>query len=284
MSYPPERHVLRDLGLALERSPGAPDRAILPVVPEIRDGAKRVRLGVLATLVDVVGAGVALRKIAPDWLATADLSVHARDVVPIGPLAGEARALRSGRTTTVVEVRLFDEGAARREVAIATMSFVRIVRPDATRSLETPTEAEVASRFEFALSDSGLTRPYPEALGVRVLDASRGELELARMDYTINSFGSLQGGTVASVAELAGEVAARAAGHEGGVSSDVAVHYLAQGPHGPYRTVAELLRVRPSVARVEVHDAGAGELMAVAMVGVLDPQPSHARAAGPGLN
>jgi acyl-coenzyme A thioesterase PaaI-like protein len=283
MSYPPERHVLRDLGLVLERSPGAPDRALLPLVPEVRDGAERVRLGVLATLVDVVGAGLALRKIAPDWLATADLSVHARDVVPIGPLAGEARALRSGRTTTVVEVRLFDEGAARHEVAFATMSFVRILRPDATRSLETPTD-EVASRFEFALPDSGVTRPYPESLGIRVLDASRGELELSRTDYTINSFGSLQGGTVASLAELAGEVAARAAGHEDGVSSDVAVHYLAQGPRGPYRTVAELLRVRPTLARVEVHDAGAGELMAVATVGILDARSSRSSAAGSARN
>jgi uncharacterized protein (TIGR00369 family) len=284
MSYPPERHVLRDLHLALERSPGTPDRARIPVVPEIRDGAGRIRLGVVATLVDVVGAGIALRRMAPDWLATADLSVHARDVVAVGPLAGEARALRSGRTTTVVEVRLFDEGAARREVALATMTFVRIVRPEATKNLEAPTEAEVESRFEFAFPDSGLTRPYAEALGVRVVDARRGELELVRTDYTVNSFGSLQGGTVASLAELAGEVAARAAGHEGAVSSDLAVHYLAQGPRGPYRTSVELLRVRPSLVRVEVVDAGAEELMAVAIVGVLDGRPFGRSDAAPGLN
>lgn len=151
MSYPPERHVLRDIGLALERSPGAPDRAVLPVVPEIRDGAGRVRLGVLATLVDVVGAGLALRKMAPDWLATADLSVHARDFVPVGPLAGEARTLRSGRTTTVVEVRLVDEGAQRRESALATMTFVRIVAPTrrATWRRRPTSRSRVASSSRF---------------------------------------------------------------------------------------------------------------------------------------
>lgn len=107
-------------------------------------------------------------------------------------------------------------------------------------------------------------------MGIRVLDARRGELELARTDYTVNSFGSLQGGSVASLAELAGEVAARAAGHESAVSTDVAVRYLAQGPRGPYRTSAEVLRLRPSLVRVEVRDVGVGELMAVATVGVGD--------------
>jgi uncharacterized protein (TIGR00369 family) len=264
--YPPERHVLRDLALTLERAPGAPDRALLELPPAVRDDAGRVRLGVLATLVDVVGACLALRRIAPDWLATAELSVHSRDVVPIGPLAAEPRALRSGRTTTVIEVELVDEGAGKRPVALATMTFVRIVRPEATRSLESPAEPEVASRFSFALADSRLEQPYAEALGVRVLDPERGALELVRSDYTINSFGSLQGGTVASLAELAGEVAARAATGARVVSTSVAVHYLAQGPRGPYRTEAEVLRRHPAVARVAVRDDGAGELMAIATV------------------
>lgn len=259
--------MLRDLGLTLVRAPGSADRALLEVVPEVRDDAGRVRIGVLATLVDVVGAGIALRRIAPDWLATADLSVHARDVAPVGPVAAEARALRSGKTTTVVEVQLADEGTGGRAIALATMTFVRIVRPEATRSLETPVEQEVESRFSFALPGSRLKRAYAESLGVRLVDAARGELELPRTDYTVNSFGSLQGGTVASLAELAGEAAARAASGLPLVSLDLAVHYLAQGAVGPYRTSAEVLRRSPALVRVEVRDDGAGELMAVATVG-----------------
>jgi len=258
---------LRDLGLTLVRAPGAADRALLEVVPEVRDDAGRIRIGVLATLVDVVGAGLALRRIAPDWLATADLSVHARDLTPLGPIAAVARALRSGKTTTVVEVELADEGAGGRAIALATMTFVRIVRPDATRSLETPADPEVESRFSFALPGSRLERAYPEALGVRLVDATRGEIELPRSDYTANSFGSLQGGTVASLAELAGEAAARAATGAPLVSSDLAVHYLAQGAVGPYRTAGDVLRRAPALVRVEVRDDGAGELMAVATVG-----------------
>lgn len=266
--YPPEKHVLRDLGLVLERAPGEPDRARIEVVPELRDDAGRIRLGALATLVDVVGAGVALRRIAPDWLATADLSVHTREAIPAGPVVAEAAALRSGRTTTVVEVRIRDAGGAGPEIALATMTFVRITRPEATRTLEPNGDAEAApSSFSFALPGSGLTLPYAQALGVRVCDGARGELELARTDYTVNSFGSLQGGTVASLAELAGEVAARAASGRRVVSSDLAVHYLAQGPQGPYRTAAEVLRTSPALVRAEVYDAGSGERMAVAMVG-----------------
>lgn len=253
----------------LERAPGAPDRARIEVVPELRDDAGRVRLGALATLVDVVGAGVALKHIAPDWLATADLAVSARDAIPVGPVVAEANALRSGRTTTVIEVRLRDAGSGGSDVAIATMTFVRITRPEATRGLDPSAEPDAAAprRFSFALPGSGLTRPYTAALGVRVRDAARGELELERSDYTVNSFGSLQGGIVASLAELAGETAARAATGRPVVSTDLSIHYLSQGPQGPYRTCAEVLRSSPTLVRVEVLDVGIGERMAVAAVG-----------------
>jgi hypothetical protein len=93
--YPPEQHVLRDLALTLERTPGSPDRAVLELDSRASaTTAGRVRLGVLATpAVDVVGAGLALRRrIAPDWLATADLSVHAREVASRWGRSSRSRA------------------------------------------------------------------------------------------------------------------------------------------------------------------------------------------------
>ena len=60
MTYPPARHLLRDLGFSGTR---ADDRSVneLVVTPGLRDD-RGVRLGVLATMVDVGGAGIAEMK------------------------------------------------------------------------------------------------------------------------------------------------------------------------------------------------------------------------------
>ena len=70
---------------------------------------------------------------APDWIATADLTLHLVGGAPPGSVV-EARALglRAGRTTVVIEVGLttdLDDGPAR-ELGIATMSFSVLPRRD----------------------------------------------------------------------------------------------------------------------------------------------------------
>ena len=73
----------------------------------------------------------------------------------------------------------------------------------------------------------------------------------------MNSFGPLQGGDVnASLAELAGEVAARARDRDEVVSTSVAVHYPAQGPVGPTGPRRDSAAGR-SAALVAVRDAAA---------------------------
>ena len=95
MTYPPARHLLRDLGFSGTR---ADDRSVneLVVTPGLRDD-RGVRLGVLATMVDVGGAGIALHAIAPDWIATADLQTHLIRPVTDGVVAVECRPRRGPR-------------------------------------------------------------------------------------------------------------------------------------------------------------------------------------------
>ncbi len=273
-AYPPDRHLFRDLRFSMLRAPGEPDRVVMPIRDELRDAAGAPSLGALAVAVDLAAAGVAMRTIAPDWLATAELEIHSQSIGdPACRVAvAEPALLRSGRTTTVFEVSVRglaseeDLGSERGlDLAHSTMTFVRISRPDVTSALEHPTEPTEPSRVDFALPTSGLERPYLDELGVRTVDARRGVLELPADEFAQNSFGSLQGGIVATLAQAACETATRARLGRPAKATDLSVHYLAQG-RGPYATRCALLRGddRSSVHRVEIRDIPTHALMATA--------------------
>src|SRR5229473_3271185 len=106
--YPPDRHLLRDLRFAFDHDFDARrSRAWMPVVAELCADLGHARPGALATLVDVIGGGLAASAAAPGWIATADLTLHLVGAARPGSVV-EARAdvLRAGRTTVVIEVAL----------------------------------------------------------------------------------------------------------------------------------------------------------------------------------
>ena len=69
----------------------------MPVVPELCTADGSVRAGALATLVDVIGGGLAATVAHPDWIATADLTLHLVGAATqrIGRGAGARRARRA---------------------------------------------------------------------------------------------------------------------------------------------------------------------------------------------
>src|SRR5947207_33197 len=125
-TYPPDRHLLRDLRLEFDHSDATSSKAWLPVVPELCADDGSVRAGALATLVDVIGGGLAATAAQPDWIATADLTLHVVGAATSGSVAAAARVVHAGRTTVVIEVELRDP--ADREIGLATMSFARLPR------------------------------------------------------------------------------------------------------------------------------------------------------------
>ena len=86
-AYPPDRHLLRDLRLEFDHSDGSVSRARMPVVPELCTDDGSVRAGALATLVDVIGGGLAATASQPDWIATADLTLHVVGAATSGSVA-----------------------------------------------------------------------------------------------------------------------------------------------------------------------------------------------------
>lgn len=273
-TYPPDRHVLRDLGHTTERV--ARDHAVVRAVvrPELCGPSGGVRAGVLACLVDVTGAMVALGAVLPDWTATADLAYHARRPIREGPVVMTARPIRAGRSIVVVgcEVRdgLGDDGVDSGEPAgIATMTFARI--PGSASSI-TPAAIEegVGRTTSMALPDSGFRAPFHEALGLRFVDPAAGIVEVDKTGYVRNSFGTINGGVVAATLAAAAEAAGAAATGAPVETLDLQVHYLAQTKEGPARTTADVLRHddRSAVVRLELHDVSDGTLLALATVGV----------------
>jgi acyl-coenzyme A thioesterase PaaI-like protein len=149
--------------------------------------------------------------------------------------------------------------SAGRRIAWATAEFARVPRADRNVDLdfERPDTSAVHS---LALEDSGLTRPYPESVGMQVLDAEKGVIELAFVPYIRNSAGILHGGVMGTLAVEAAEVAARAE-HPTARASGADIQFLSPGRVGPFRTSTESMSVRPidHVWRVETRDLGDAE-------------------------
>ncbi len=279
VGYPPPEHLLGDLGIEAELTTETTARVRTRVTPEVVAADGSVRAGVLATLVDMVGGAIAARVLHPDWMATADLAVELVGA-PAGPWV-EARGtvLRRGRTTLVVEalVAAVDEdgrdvevdGRTPEPVAWASMTFA--VLPAKDGSPVVPRADELPSRW--AIGGGRLDRPVLEALPVTVLDAAAGRVSVPARSYLHNSFGAVQGGVVALIAEAAGAESLGAAyGLDGGgmVVTGLQIVYLALGKVGPVVSSARVLASGPEgrgSAVVELRDAGADDrLMTVVNV------------------
>ena len=90
--------------MSFDDSGAGGSRAWLPVVPELCGDDGAVRAGALTTLVDVIGGGLAATTAQPNWIATADLTLHLTAAATDGVVEARARVLRAGRTTIVLEV------------------------------------------------------------------------------------------------------------------------------------------------------------------------------------
>jgi len=257
-TYPPHRHALRDLPFSMEAVDPERSRARLAVTPEQCVGGG-LSAGPLMTVVDVLAGSLVGRVLAPDWMATAQMSVHLADPPADGQVVADATVVRNGRTTVVVEVLLSASGpaGADRPFGEAMLTFVRLPRRDTNLDLS-GFEVRYGEPTTFALADSGLQVSWGDAIGARVLDAPTGRVAVDVVPYVRNSFGAVNGGVVASVAELAARTLASSSLTGPVRSTDVVVHYLTQGRVGPLSTAATVVRDGPSgvLVRVEVRDDG----------------------------
>lgn len=255
--YPPAQHVLRDLRLAAEHRPDGTSSAWIPVPEQVCGESGAPLAGVLATLVDAVGGGLAALAARPDWIATSDLTLHLLPRRVAGEVEANGRVLRRGRTTVVLEATLSDtEGGP--PLGIATVSFAVLPRRDGNPVIDL---SGTVSRMGMGVPGSGFTEPLLERIGLRVLDPAAGILELPRDDYVRNTLGAVQGGMMATIAEQAAVHALRAACGAPVETVDLQLTFLALGRVGPVRSRARVLAATPAfgTVHVELVDSGADE-------------------------
>lgn len=256
--YPPPHHVLRDLRLTVEHRPDGSSSAWIPVTEPVCAAPGVPHAGVLATLVDVVGGGLAAITTEPDWIATADLTLHLLPRRVAGDVEALSRVLRRGRTTVVLEVSLTDtaDGAP---LGLATMSFAVLPRRDDNPVVD---QADQVRRMGMGLPGSGFRfgEPFLDRIGLRVLDAAAGTVELPRSLYVCNTLGAIQGGMVATTAEQAARYALRAACGAPVETVDLQVTFLALARVGSVRSRTRVLAANPAygTAHVELVDTSAG--------------------------
>ncbi len=251
--YPPPVHMLHQLGIAFDPPADGRVSLRLPITPDLCSATGALRPGVAATLIDVAGGRLSVPAVAPDWVATADLSVSMTGRVDRGSLVAHGHIVRAGRTAVVVEVDLEDDLGAR--VGSGSMSFTVLPRRDTNLRLE---------EVEPGLVAWGASRQpdiaYLDFAGVEVVDSAAGIVQIACDPKVRNSFQALQGGMVCTLADIAAETAGSMALQRPAATVSLETWFLAPGKVGPVRATGRLLvadseRAR-AVVRVELRDLG----------------------------
>jgi acyl-coenzyme A thioesterase PaaI-like protein len=263
LPYPPDPHVLRDLQVTGTHRDGRRWSEI-PVVPAILDHDGAPTTGVLGILVDIAAGSTSITAAIPDWCATASLDLRLQRLpADHGRLRAEARVLRKGSTTVVLEVvvtdaRSTDGGAG----PCAWSSLIFSIMPRRSGNL---TVRDEEGEFAMGLAHSGFATTFAAGVGLDVVDAAAGHVTLPITDAARNSFGALQGGLQAVVADAAAAALGSHLLDRPVRTTDLAITYLAQGKVGPVTTRAVPLRVDDAAAlvRVEVTDEGTGRLMSI---------------------
>lgn len=252
--YPAPGHVLRHVRLALDARGDDVVEGLMPALPDLTDPGGGIRLGAMTMLVDYVAGVTALRTVKPDWTVTHDLALHlTRPAPPAGELEAFCEVTRAGRNTVTSETSVVAPGVG--EVARAFVTFTRLPRRDDTPEASQILHINLAEPIE----DERSRVPLDEAVGFRLGRSEAGPYaEFDHTDFIVNSVGAIQGGVVAlsleRAASWAGEVALGAPCR----TTDLHLHYLALGKHGPFQARAEVLRVSEHAvtARVALHDTG----------------------------
>lgn len=268
--YPPPDHIIRDLMISMDFKGKESCIIRAPITTEVCTDQGAMQVGVIAALVDLLAGGLSLRILYPDWQATSHLSLHTNGWATTGMVIASGSVLRTGRTTVVFEVDIHEEkdssSQKKKPIGSAIVICSRIPRRKDTRS---SWHSGSTNSIRFGTEKSGLTRPYIDKIGIQVVDAAAGVVKLDKSEYISNSFRSLHGAMIATLADIAGQHAARAAAGNPLVTSDLEIHYISPGKVGPFQTRTKVLRTtsESALVRVEVIDCGGAQaqLVSVAM-------------------
>lgn len=227
------------------------------LVPELcLEGTSTPRVATLATLADIVAGMAIQRRVTPRVPLTVDLDVRQSLHRRVSTIRGVARPLRIGGALSVIEVRFYAGDDIEGPFALSHSRF--ILSPNPTHRFDPEMHSFTSKRR--------LSAPLVEALGLELL--APGVVRLAKHPYVLQPAGTIQGGAIALVAELAIETALS------NPVVEIDVHYLAATKVGPIESTIDILG--HDLARATVVDRGnADRLVAVATGRVLASLGDH---------
>jgi acyl-coenzyme A thioesterase PaaI-like protein len=248
------RHVLSDLGWAVQRE-GDELHGRAPVFPEMHvPGTAHLRISILATWADILAGLLAAEAMTPHVPVTLELDAHLYRPAPgTGVVHGVGRVVKSGRSVFVAGVDFTDGDGA--PFGFAAASFVSA--PDRSLRLRARTSID-----RVVPDGTRLAVPFAERAGCERREP--GTAVLTSSEEARNSSKTVLGGLIALAVEEA------AVSLSPGTSlSSLALRYLQPVRVGPVVAEAQL---RDGLGQVEARDAAAGDrLCAVATCRVFDP-------------
>src|SRR3954453_15345908 len=239
---------ITDLDITTEQTSLTSARSMSPLTDAVRDASGAAGLGYLVGLVDVNTAMVGLCASSPDWTATSDLMLHESAPLVHGPTILESHLTRAGSRLVVVRVEIYDgEGLTDMEeltdpgdlprVAPGLVTFARVPAATSAASATWDPLSTVGVRRHLERVGDLPTEPLLDRIGLKVIDAAEGVVELGNSPYVHNSRGRINGGVLGMVFQGAAEATA-----PGYVGSDLHIHYLASARVGPIRTETHVVR------------------------------------------
>ena len=211
-----------------------------------------VRLAVLAAAIDIVGS-LNTREIAGNLPAhTSDLSVRAPSRCVPAMIVARRKLLRVGRRviTTGVELEAGDRSFAYGETNF-TLGVSARARGD-----------DLVKRGMPEVIDSvPLLRPLHEEVGIEVVDAAKGCVQVEMREVLCNpGGGAMQGALVALLCEVSAESLAEAAHGVPQILTELDLRYLAATRVGPIVSRACWIGTpEEGMIRVELRDRGTGD-------------------------
>ncbi|MCU0312161.1 MAG: hypothetical protein MUE36_14595 [Acidimicrobiales bacterium] len=226
---------------------------ITPVPTTCVHGA--LRTSVMSFAVDAA-TGVAVDSDPERWTFTSDLVVRMPLTDPPEWIDVRPTVLRDGRRSATCSARLV--GADGVEVGYGAGGFTRVDRREDDPPKH-PFDPDVARNRWDRITP--IEEPLPEAMGLRVLDAAAGVVEVDVRPDLRNPAGALQGAMVAALVEAAAEAALGATWGGPAYVTDLHVRYLAQNRTGPIRSAVRVVGHGPdATALVELTDVSTGRL------------------------
>lgn len=251
---PASDHIPGRYGLTITKTDTG-TAARIPLRPDLVDHDGSLRLAAVLMGIDM-GAGLAAGgAVLPNWSVTADIETRIVGSCTVGPLRVDSTSIKPGRTMSVVDSRVVDEGAGDALVALSTANH-GVLEPTFDDALQHMAIGSV--RVFTPPADPGSS--IEEYFGISVIDDHVG-VEIT--ERTRNPWGILHGG-------LTGLMMDRAARQAGiATPTDLVVRYLRAVEIGPavVRCIESVDRGDIRLVRLHLVDTGTDRIAGLATVG-----------------